>query len=67
MLSHTRLQPDHLAIHSEPAVSVMVDCLQILLRLICPGLDHVKDEEIVLVDEMGIGHVAFEFGETLGH
>src|SRR5665647_700057 len=48
-LSHFRLQLDHLAIHSEPAVSVMVDGLGILLRRIDPGLEHFKDEEIVLV------------------
>ena len=66
-LSHSRLQLDDLAIHSEPAVSVMVDGLRILLRRIGPGLEHFKDEEIVLVDETGIGHLAFEIGETLGH
>jgi hypothetical protein len=52
-LSHSRLQLDHLAIHSEPAVSVMVDGVRILLRRIGPGLEHFKDEEIVLVDEAG--------------
>src|SRR5208282_2588937 len=66
-LWHSRLQLDHLAIHSEPAVSVMVDGLWILLSGIDPGLEHFKDEEIVLVDETGIGHLAFEIGETLGH
>ena len=64
---HSRLQLDHLAIHGEPAVSVMVDGLRILLRRIDPGLDNLKDEEIVLVDETGIGHLAFEIGETLSH
>ena len=29
-----------------------------------PGLEHLKDEEIVLVDETGIGHLAFEIGKT---
>jgi hypothetical protein len=52
-LSHSRLQLDHLAIHSEPAVSVMVDGLRILLRRIDPGLENSRDEEIVLVDEAG--------------
>jgi hypothetical protein len=52
-LSHSRLQLDHLAIHSEPAVSVMVDGLRILLRRIDPGPEHFRDEEIVLVDEAG--------------
>lgn len=52
-LSHSRLQLDHLAIHSEPAVSVIVDGLRILLRRIGPGLEHFRDEEIVLVDEAG--------------
>src|ERR1035438_10276004 len=66
-LSHSRFQLDHVAIHSEPAVSVMVDGFGILLRRIGPGLEHFKDEEIVLVDETGIGHLAFEIGETLGH
>src|SRR5271157_4471922 len=66
-LWHSRLQLDHLAIHSEPAVSVMVDGLRILLRRIDPGLEHFQDEEIVLVDETGIGHLAFEIGETFGH
>jgi hypothetical protein len=37
------------------------------LRRIDPGLEHFKDEEIVLVDETGIGHLAFEIGETLCH
>ena len=52
-LSHSRLQLDHLAIHSEPAVSVMVDGLRILLRRIDPGLEPFRDEEIVRIDTMG--------------
>jgi hypothetical protein len=66
-LWHSRLQLDHLAIYSEAAVSVMVDGLRILLHRIGPRLEHFKDEEIVLVDEPRIGHLAFEIGETLGH
>src|ERR1019366_486681 len=64
---HFRLQLDHLAIHSEPAASAMVDGFWILLRRIGPGLEHLKDEEIVLVDETGICHLAFEIGKTLCH
>jgi hypothetical protein len=52
-LSHSRLQLDHLAIHSKPAVSVMVDGLRILLRRIDPGLEPFRDEEIVRIDTMG--------------
>src|ERR1017187_2876283 len=66
-LSHSRFQLDHVAIHGDPAVSVMVDGFRVPLRRIDPGLEHFKDEEIVLVDETGIGHLAFEIGETLGH
>ena len=33
-----------------------------------PGLEHFKDEEIVLVDKTVLGGLfAFEIGETLGH
>ena len=45
----------------------MVNGLRIFLRRIDPGLEHFEDEEIVLVDETGIGHLAFEIGETLGY
>src|ERR1022692_1861131 len=31
----------------------MMDSLRVLLRRIGPGLEHFKDEEIVLVDEAG--------------
>ena len=58
---------DHLAIYSEPAVSVMMNGLRILLRRIDPGLEHLKDKEIIFADETGIGHLALEIGETLGH
>ena len=66
-LPHSRLQLYHLAIYSEPAVSVMVDGLRMLLRRIDPGLEHLKDKEIIFADETGIGHLALEIGETLGH
>jgi len=46
---------------------MMVNGLRVLLRRIDPCLEHFKDEEIVLVDETGIGHLAFKIGETLGH
>ena len=64
---HSRLQLDHLAIYNELAVSEMVDGLRILLRRINPGLEHFKNEEVVLVDETSVGHLAFEIGKTLGH
>ena len=54
-LWHSRLQLDHLAIHSEPATSAMVDGFGVLLRRIGPGLEHLKDEEIVFIDETGKG------------
>jgi hypothetical protein len=50
-LWHSRPKLDHLAIHSELAVSVMVDGLRIFLRLVGPGPKYFKDKEIVLVDE----------------
>jgi hypothetical protein len=66
-LWHSRLQLDHLAIHGEPAVSVMVDGPPILSRRIGPSLEHFQDEEIVLIDQTGIRHLTFEIGETLRH
>ena len=45
----------------------MVDGLWMLLGRVCPGFDHFKNEEIVLVDEMSIDHLAFKVGEALGH
>jgi hypothetical protein len=58
---HPRLQPDRL-----PIQSVVMDCLGIFLGRIGPGLEHFKDEEIVVAHEPSIGHLAFEIGETLG-
>ena len=45
---------------------MIVDGLWILLRRIGPGLEDFKNEEIIFVHETGIGHLAFEIGETLG-
>jgi hypothetical protein len=59
-LWHSRLQLDHIAVDSKPAVSVMVDGLRILLRRIDPGLEHFKDEEIVSFDETGVGRLSTE-------
>jgi len=64
---HSRLQLDHLAIHGEPSVPVMVDGLRILLRRVNPGFSHFQDEEVELVDETGIDYLAFEVGEALGY
>src|ERR1017187_9334460 len=62
-----RLEFDHLAIHGEPAVSMMMDRLRILLYGIGPGFDHFQDEEVELADETGIDHLAFKVGEALGN
>src|ERR1035437_9810127 len=48
-----RLQLDHLAIHCEPAVPVMVNRLRTLLGRISPGFEHFKHEHVELVDEAG--------------
>ena len=64
---HFRLQLDHLAIHGEPSVPVMVNGLRILLRRIAPSLEHFQNKEIEFVDEMGIDNLAFEVGEALGN
>ena len=45
----------------------MVNGLWILLRRIAPSLEHLQNEEIEFVDEMGIDNLAFEVGETLGY
>jgi len=44
----------------------MVIGLGIFLRRIDPGLEYFKDEEVILVHEMGISHLAFEIRKTLG-
>ena len=64
---HSRLQLDHLAIHSKPAVSVVVNGLRILLCWVDPGLEDLQNEEFELVNETGIDHLALEVGETTGH
>jgi hypothetical protein len=64
---HFRLQLDHLAIHGEPSVPVMVNGLWILLRRIMPSFEDLENKEIEFVDEMGIDNLAFEVGETLGY
>ncbi len=66
-LSHLRFQRDRLAIHHKCAEAMVVDGLGILLLGVGPGLEHLKDEEIVSVDEARIGDFAFEIGEALGH
>jgi len=43
----------------------MVDRLRVLLRRIDPVLEHLKNEEIVLVHQTSVGDLAFEIGETL--
>src|SRR5664280_408099 len=63
---HPRPQLDHFAIHSEPAMSVMVDGLGILLRGVGPSLEYFKDEKIVPVHETSITHLALEIRKTLG-
>ena len=50
---HSRLQPDHLPIHSELAIPMMVDRLRKLLRRIRPGFDDFQDEEVEPDDETG--------------
>src|ERR1035438_8640511 len=64
---HSRLQLDRLAIQRKPAVSMVVNGLRIPLRRVDPGLEDLQNEEIELVNEPGIDHLAFEIGETLGH
>src|ERR1035438_4722181 len=66
-LRHFRLQLDRLAIHREPAASAMVDGFWIPLRRIGPGLEYLKDEEIVHTDETRIGHLAFQVDKALYH
>lgn len=64
---HSRPQLDRLTIYGEPAVSVVVDGLGILLRWVDPGLENLENKEIESVHETGIDHLAFEVGETPGH
>jgi|ERR1017187_41388 nucleotide-binding universal stress UspA family protein len=66
-LRHLRLELDHLAIHSEFAVSVMVDCLWILSCPIDPSLQDLQNEEIEPVDETSIDYLAFEIREAFSH
>src|SRR5271166_796459 len=66
-LSHLRLQLDRLTVDDEPAVSVMVDGLGVLLRRVRPGFQHLDDKEVVSVDKAGVGYHAFEIGKTFGH
>jgi hypothetical protein len=63
-LSHSRLQIDHLAIHSEPVVSVDGGWSS---DPFAPNwsLEHFKDEEIVLVDEAGTAVQLSPIGEVL--
>lgn len=66
-LSHLRLQLDRLTVDDEPAVSVMVDGLGVVLRRVRPGFQHLDDKEVVSVDKAGVGYLAFEIGKTFGH
>jgi len=64
---HSRLQFDYLAIHGKSSVAVMVNGLRILPCRVRPSLEHLQNEEIEFVDEMGIDYIAFEVGEALGN
>src|ERR1017187_4468495 len=62
-----RLQHDHFAVHGEHAISVMVDGLWLLLLRISPSLDHFQDEQVELVYEPGIDHLALKVGEAFSN
>ena len=55
---HFRIQFNHLAIHSEPSVPVMVDGPRMLLLRIRPGFEYFQDEAVELVDGPGIDRVS---------
>jgi hypothetical protein len=46
---------------------VMMDGLGIFLPRVRPCLEHFEDEDVVSVDKAGVGDLAFDIGETLGH
>src|ERR1035437_519982 len=64
--SHSRPKLDHIAIHDELAVAVMVDGFWIALPWVGPGLQHLENKQIVLVHQTAIDHSAFEIGKAFG-
>ena len=44
----------------------MVDGFRVPLLRVGPGLQHLKNEQIVFVHQAAIDHLAFEIGKTLG-
>lgn len=64
----SRLQLYPLAIDDKSSITAVVDGLRISFSLgISPGVQNLKDKEIVLANEPGVGYLAFEIGKALGH
>src|ERR1035437_3708232 len=61
-----RSQLNHLPIHYEFPIALVMDSFRILLCGVGPCFNNFKNEEVELLDEMGIDHLAFEVGKAFG-